>query len=84
MVNISALMLDGLELMLLGMSTVFLFLGLLVISMHITARLVEAIEKRQASDSPVGEENSESSPISSELIAAITLAVHRYRNTHNR
>lgn len=78
----STLMTEGLQLMVLGMSTVFLFLGLLVAAMHTTSRLVRALEARrtpatQQADSVTGAE-----PVHSDVVAAISAAIHRYRQAH--
>lgn len=77
----SDLMMEGLQLMVLGMSVVFLFLGLLIIAMQGTSRAVRALEARRAaaSTSPAATPPSE---IDNALVAAISIAIQRYRRTH--
>lgn len=43
-------MIEGLQLLVVGMATVFAFLGLLVLSMHVASRLVEALADRLGLD----------------------------------
>ena len=75
------LMSSGLELMLAGMGIVFLFLAMLVVVINTMSRLIarylpeETVLQNTASVA-VNAETSKSH------IAAITAAVHQYRNTH--
>lgn len=78
----SALLVEGLQLMVLGMSTVFLFLGLLVIVMHAASRLVRLIDERRSPGTPGSGAVTDSAPVSGEIVAAIAIAVDRYRRTH--
>ena len=74
----STLFMEGLNLMLLGMGSVFIFLTMLIVFMKGMSRLARAIspEELQAVASPVGK------PIfaDEELIAVISAAVTRYRS----
>ncbi len=77
----SNLLVDGLQLMVLGMSVVFLFLGILVAAMHATARLVRGIETRRSSTTAHESAASQAEPDWA-MLAAISVAVQRYRRTH--
>ncbi len=46
-------MIEGLQLLLVGMATVFAFLGLLVLTMHAGARIVDALAERLGLDDDV-------------------------------
>ncbi|MDD2865611.1 MAG: OadG family protein [Methylococcales bacterium] len=75
------LMSSGLELMFAGMGIVFLFLAMLVGAIN----LMSAVVQRYFPEAPV---TSISIPVAQNAatdksyIAAITAAVHQYRNTH--
>jgi oxaloacetate decarboxylase gamma subunit len=76
------LLVQGVELMLLGMGTVFLFLTLLVLVMSAILRLLERIlERVPAADSKVIP-RAEQPEVGPELIAILTAAVRRYRSQH--
>ena len=69
----------GLELMLIGISTVFVFLGLLVVLIWSVSWLVRRF------DPPLGMVSGPSAPVVStaagdETVAAISAAIHRHRN----
>ena len=66
----STLLDKGIELMLVGMGTVFVFLTLLVIMMTVMAQVVKRL-------TPAVEED-----VSDEEVAAITAAIARHRNRH--
>lgn len=76
------LLLTGLELLMLGMVFVFLFLGLLMIAVNLIAKYVPAelpvTNKNTARPSPVIT-SSETSAMNPKLVAAITAAVHQYK-----
>ena len=76
------LLLTGLELLTLGMTFVFLFLGLLMVAVNLIAKYLPAelpvTHKNTAQPSPVIDP-SEASAINPKLIAAITAAVHQYQ-----
>jgi oxaloacetate decarboxylase gamma subunit len=73
------MMSSGVELMFAGMGIVFLFLTMLVVAINIMSSLVQ----RFFPDAPalVGTATV-SSGIDKSIIAAITAAVHQYRNKH--
>lgn len=77
----SALLQQGLELMVFGMGSVFLFLSLLVLGMMamsaILARLPGGVGLEPANPVPGHE-------LSDTQVAAITGAIHRYRRGHRR
>ena len=64
----TSLMNQGVDLMLVGMGTVFVFLTLLVMAMSLMAGIIKRL-------SPVAEEG-----ISDEEVAAITAAIAQHRN----
>lgn len=81
--SIAQLVMSGLNLMLIGMSIVFLFLALLVWVIGITARLVQRFSPEFTASIP---EPGKVHPVSyepeadSELIAVISAAIHRHQN----
>lgn len=77
---VSELLSRGLELMVQGMGTVFLFLAVLVFAVGRMSHFVQLYEKRH----PTTEPASASMPVVSsgsdgELLAVISAAIHRYR-----
>ena len=70
----------GVQLMLIGMGTVFVFLGLLVLSVFLVSRLTRTLEgtrpKRQSTTSPA---QVEQDALEQELVAVISAAIHRFR-----
>lgn len=80
----SALLQQGLQLMVLGMGSVFVFLVLLIVSMLLTARLVRAIESRHQPEVVSDAASSPSTATNSEVVAAISAALQRYRKTHRQ
>jgi len=79
--DVSELLVEGVNLMLLGMGSVFLFLTVLVLAMSGVSRLVVPLAaddpyqnpQRQPLSTPTGKE-------SKEIIAVISAAISRYRN----
>jgi oxaloacetate decarboxylase gamma subunit len=78
--HVSDLLVEGVNLMLLGMGSVFLFLTVLVLAMNGVSRLVAPFAEvdayqnpRQPESSPIGKENAE-------IIAVISAAISRYRS----
>jgi oxaloacetate decarboxylase gamma subunit len=78
MMPIYELMMEGLELMVLGMGVVFLFLGLLVGVVLLISRIIQNIEAKTAQ--PVNMAASSED----DLLEVITTAVQRYRSDHPR
>ncbi|WP_262963776.1 OadG family protein [Methylobacter psychrophilus] len=75
------MMSSGVELMLAGMSIVFLFLTMLVIAINLMSSLVQ----RFFPDAPVLVAVPKvSSGIDKSIIAAITAAVHQHRSKHKK
>ncbi|MEI6147026.1 MAG: sodium pump decarboxylase subunit gamma [Methylococcales bacterium] len=72
------LMSKGIELMLAGMTIVFLFLTMLVVAINMMSSLIE----RFFPETPniAGTAATSSSGIDKNIIAAITAAVHQHRN----
>ncbi|MBF0448907.1 MAG: OadG family protein [Magnetococcales bacterium] len=77
---ISELILKGVELMFLGMGTVFIFLGILVFSVTKMSEIIRRYEKNRPQPEPKPGQKQSSSQ--SDHVAAIAAAVHRYRSTH--
>jgi len=78
---ISDLLASGVQLMLTGMSIVFVFLIVLVFALGLMSRISHALsteEQPQESDSSA----SFSKPENTALIAVISAAINRYRSTH--
>ena len=71
------MMSTGLEIMLVGMGTVFLFLAMLVVTVNIMAGIVQRFLSQEMSE-PAQVHN-----IDPNVIAAISTAVHHYRNKND-
>jgi len=69
-------LLSGLSLMLVGMATVFCFLTLLVLCINISSKVINRFWPEEL---PTTQRSAASDD---EVIAAITSAVHQYRNKH--
>lgn len=72
------LMSSGIELMFAGMTIVFLFLTMLVGSINLMSFLVQ----RFFPDQPASMVHVTTGGVDKNVIAAITAAVHQYRNKH--
>ncbi|MBF0455651.1 MAG: OadG family protein [Magnetococcales bacterium] len=77
--SITELISKGLELMVLGMGTVFVFLAVLVFTVTKMSELIQNYEKNLPQPEP---KPSRGAVTSSDPIAAIAAAVHRYRSDH--
>lgn len=76
------LLMNGVELMVLGMGIVFLFLAMLVVAVNIMSTLVERfLPAALPLSSPVATV-SKSSATDPTIVAAISSAVHQYRSKH--
>ena len=77
--SVSELLIPGLNLMVLGMGTVFAFLALLVIAVTFVSRLIQKFEEKHAVHAPPAPTVT---PVAdAELMAVISAAVHRYRQS---
>ena len=74
----NTLLVQGLQLMLAGMATVFVFLSLLVFATTLLSRLVRPWETTPIASGAVASTATIDAPSAQEL-AAITAAVHRHR-----
>ena len=75
------MMSSGVELMLAGMTIVFLFLGMLVVAINIMSSLVQ----RFFPDAPLLVAATKvSGGIDKSIVAAITVAVHQHRSKHKK
>ena len=72
------LMSSGIELMIAGMAIVFLFLIMLVGAINLMSFLVQ----RFFPETPATAVHVTTGGVDKNVIAAITAAVHQYRNTH--
>ena len=70
-------LLSGLSLMLVGMATVFCFLTLLVLCINISSKVINRFWPEALPSSTQQNASSDG-----DVIAAITAAVHQYRNKH--
>ncbi|AKH19616.1 OadG family protein [Sedimenticola thiotaurini] len=79
--DVSNLLFDGVNLMLLGMGSVFLFLTVLVFTMSGVSRLVIAFSGDELYSDPQGHPlPTEPETEHEEVIAVISAAISRYRN----
>ena len=70
---------QGVDLMIYGMGTVFVFLTLLVLATNVMSRLVRMLERRiPAPAEPAAAKRRELDPA---VVAAITAALHRHRQS---
>jgi oxaloacetate decarboxylase gamma subunit len=74
--TISALMMDGVNLMLLGMGMVFTFLAVLVVALNGMSRIAASIDWSDTSAPACKVSGTDDA----ELIAVISAAINRYRN----
>lgn len=75
-------LISGLSLMLVGMTTVFCFLTLLVICINISSKVINRFWPEALSSTESTTQRNTSTD--DEVVAAITSAVHQYRNKHSR
>lgn len=69
-------LISGLSLMLVGMSTVFCFLTLLVICINISSKIISRFWPEEITSTQ------QSTSANDDIIAVITAAIHQYRNKH--
>jgi len=79
---VTDLMLQGLELMVLGMGIVFFFLVILVFAMQGMSRLAGSLAGHRADAARQGHAAVGTETDAEELIAVIAAAVGRYRSSH--
>lgn len=72
---LSALFYSGLELMLVGMSTVFAFLSVLVVAMHVMAKVVHRFAPAEVAAPASGIATASDAAVSAEEVAAISMAL---------
>lgn len=74
------LMDQGIELMLYGMGTVFVFLALLILATSAMSAVMQRyVKPEQMSQMPVANTNMPTNVSQDQLVAVITAAVHQYR-----
>jgi len=68
----------GVEIMLVGMGTVFLFLAMLIIIVDVMSKIIQRFLPQEINELPTVVTN-----VDSNVIAAISTAVHEYRKKYN-
>ena len=76
---VSQLMTEGLNLLVIGMGTVFVFLAVMVVAVSLMSKLAHRIEARFPA--PVDTLQGDGGGTTSDHIAVISAAVRRYRNS---
>lgn len=69
----SEMILAGIELMFIGMATVFVFLTLLVLLVSAVAKIIQRLSPPSAQED-----------IDANVVAAISASVHKYRQKHSQ
>lgn len=80
---ISDLLINGFELMLLGMGIVFSFLLFLVLALNVMSRISMFFDEEPETE-PVNTAKAASKPENTALIAVISAAISRYRSAHTQ
>ena len=79
-VESSTLLTDALQLTAIGMGIVFVFLALLVITTHLSSRIINALEKKPSLAHPVAQSPQPASVVKDKRITAvISAAVNRFK-----
>jgi oxaloacetate decarboxylase gamma subunit len=78
--GLDPLVLAGLELMLVGMGTVFVFLALLVFMVTLMSAMVSRFVTIEDPDSALVSQHNEATTIPAAHVAAITAAIDQHRN----
>ena len=81
---VSELLMEGVNLMLIGMTVVFSFLGILVFSITVMSKIALALDAKTATASPAPTGGATSSGTPPEVMSVISAAVHRYRKSKNK
>ena len=78
----------AIDLLMVGMGTVFSFLALLIFVTMLMSKLVALYTARQTLNNPPSTsdepQSSSSTAIDGQLVAVITAAVHKYRSRHKK
>ncbi len=74
------LLADGLVLLVLGQTVVFLFLGLMVLSIRVSAALIRRLTPPPTHTPPSPTSPPKNEDDATEITAAIAMALHRYRS----
>ena len=78
----------AIDLLMVGMGTVFSFLALLIFVTMLMSKLVALYTARQALNNPPSTsddpQSSPSTAIDGQLVAVVTAAVHKYRSRHKK
>ena len=73
---------QGVELMLYGMGTVFVFLAVLIVAMTIMSSLMQRYVKPVPAAVPPSAQRKTATNNDEQLIAVISAAIHKYRSRH--
>lgn len=71
---------QGVELMLFGMGTVFVFLSLLIVMTTMMSAFIQRFVKPEPVQTPASATSEQSSANDQHLIAVISAAIHKYRS----
>ncbi|KMT65725.1 oxaloacetate decarboxylase subunit gamma [Catenovulum maritimum] len=81
--NIGSILLEAANLLLVGMVSVFLFLGLLIVCINLMSKLVGGDAPASTSvKTPSRTRNVQKNVKDDKVVAAISAAVHQYRQDH--
>ncbi|MDQ7089671.1 MAG: OadG family transporter subunit [Methylococcales bacterium] len=70
----------GVEIMLVGMGTVFLFLAMLIVTVNGMSKLIERFVVEETTETT---ETTAVKGVNPQVVAAISTAVHQYRKKHS-
>ncbi|MGR9115581.1 MAG: OadG family protein [Gammaproteobacteria bacterium] len=76
------LLMNGVELMLVGMGIVFLFLAMLIVAVNVMSALVQRFLPAPAPASTPVAMTAKTGVTDQSIVAAISSAVHQYRSKH--
>ena len=77
---VDELLLEGLNLMLIGMGMVFAFLAILIVLMQVMSRAARAMAAPEGAPTAAAGSGAVTDAEDGELIAVITAAINRYRS----
>jgi len=77
---ITEMLMEGVNLMLIGMGSVFIFLSILIVAMFGMSRIAAAINSRQPQAAPSSTPAAPKAGDDEELVAVISAAISRFRS----
>lgn len=78
------MLMNGVELMLVGMGIVFLFLAMLVVAVNTMSSIVSRFIPETATLKASATQSTENNKIDSNVVAAISAAIYKYRAQHKK